>query len=85
MPDVENQENKGKMSGRSEDEQVTRGVRFDRSVLDELDEIAEHSGIKAADLHRLALNRLVSEVRETGRVPIPEMPVAGTDEKGDAA
>ena len=80
-------EKKGKGSGSNGEPQV-RGVTLSWETHCEMKDISKASGMKMSDLYRLAIGRLVEEVRETGRLPLPRieiMPVEGFDGKGDVA
>ena len=74
----------------SNDEGSTRGVPQVRGVtLDwdthcEVKKIAEVTGMKMSDLYRLAISRLIEEVRETGRLPLPMVQMGRDTEGGQA-
>jgi hypothetical protein len=53
---------------------VSWTVRLDAGLGAELDSIVQRSGVKKADLSRLALRHYVDEVDFLGHLPIPPIP-----------
>ena len=57
----------------SKEEGTVRAIRMDGATYAGLKELAQATGLKMGDLHRMALRNLLESVAETGRLPIPDI------------
>lgn len=70
------------MATTEEDRQsLTTALRLPGHLHRDLKRISEQSGIQLAQLMRLAAERLVDEVKKTGRVPVPAVQIGTNDEE----
>lgn len=73
-----------KNEGSTKGEPQVRGVTLDWETHCEIKKIATVTGMKMSDIYRLAIKRLVDEVRETGKLPIPAISMEREAEGGVA-
>jgi len=77
-----------KSNGSTKGAPQVRGITLEWETHCEIKKIAEVTGMKMADIYRLAISRLIDEVKETGRLPLPTiaiMPVAESETEGGEA
>lgn len=56
------------------DKRKVVGVRLEAPVYNAISSLADHSGVSMSRLFGLSVERLLADVKRTGKVPLPEVP-----------